>query len=267
MDWETKLISTYFIVCEYSWIFDVYNERFSNNDTPKFTDSEVATVYIFCTMDDFGLESKKAIHGYADRHLRSWFPELPKYEAFSRRVNELGECFRYLTIMVNSNVLWRHSDFHTARPEFLGDSVPIVMAKGVRSTKAKVAKEIANLGYCATKKMNYHGLKLHNLNLMASENKLPHPVLSSLSSASAHDYEVLKMSCYTGLEEASVILTVPILTRGIKHFTNRNMMSQSVPLQNENEDRKDSLQTKNSSILLSVGCDSPLKGISTGLLS
>jgi len=192
MDWETKLISTYFLVCDYSWIFEVYNERFSNNDTPKFTDCEVATVYIFCTMDDLGLDTKKSIHRYADRHLRSWFPNLPKYEAFSSRVNKLNECFRYLALHVNRNILSKHADFGVDRPEFLGDSMPIIMARGAGSFKARVAGEIADSGYCATKKMHYHGLKLHNLNLMASESKLPHPALSTLSSASAHDYEVFK---------------------------------------------------------------------------
>jgi len=192
MDWETKLIATYFLVCDYSWIFEVYNERFSNNNTPKFTDSEVATIYIFCTVDDFKLNTKKSIHAYADRHLRPWFPDLPKYEAFSHRVNELGECFRHLTLHINEDRLSGHHDFGVVRPEFLGDSMPMVMAKGAGSADARVAVEIANSGYCATKGMHYHGLKLHNLNLMASESRLPHPTLSTLSSASAHDYEVFR---------------------------------------------------------------------------
>jgi len=192
MDWETKLVATYFLISEYSWIFEVFNERFGNNNTPKFTDIEVATVYIFCTTDDFSLHTKKAIHKYAKRHLRSWFPCLPKYEAFSYRVNKLSECFRYLNLYINEEKIAKHIDFKGNVLEFSGDSVPIVMAKGKGSVKAKVAKEIANFGYCATKKMHYHGLKLHNLNVIASANKLPHPAISTLSSASAHDYEVFK---------------------------------------------------------------------------
>lgn len=192
MDWETKLIRTYFIVSEYSWIFEVHNERFSNNNTPKFTDIEVASIYIFCTIDDFKLRTKKAIYEYANRHLRSWFPKLPKYEAFNYRVNELNECFRYLAVFINKEKIAQHADFHKEKIEYAGDSMPIVMAKGVRGATAKVATEIANLGYCATKKMYYYGLKLHNLNVVASSNHLPHPALSTLSSASAHDYNVFK---------------------------------------------------------------------------
>jgi len=192
MDWETKLVATYMLICKYAWIFDVYNHRRSNNNTPKFTDEEVATIYLFCTMDDLKLKTKKAIHIYADRHLISWFPQLPKYEAFSGRVNQLSECFRYLTVFINKDILFKHNDFLQTRPEFSGDSMPIVMAKGVRSFDAKVALEIADSGYCATKKMYYHGLKLHNLNLISSSDKLPHPAISTLSSASAHDYQVFK---------------------------------------------------------------------------
>ena len=35
-------------------------------------------------------------------------------------------------------------------------------------------------------------MKLHSLNVVASEAKLPHLMLSTLSRASEHDYEVLK---------------------------------------------------------------------------
>lgn len=192
MDWETKLVATYMLICEYSWIFDIYNQRFSNNNRPKFTDEEVATIYLFCTMDDLNLTTKKAIHLYADRHLRSWFPSLPKYEAFSGRVNQLSECFRHLTASINRDILFKHDDFRYGKPEFTGDSMPIVMAKGARRFDAKVATEIADSGYCATKKMHYYGFKLHNLNLLSSSKKLPYPVISTLAPASVHDYEVFK---------------------------------------------------------------------------
>ena len=192
MDWETKLIKTYFLVSKYAWIFDVFNERFSNNNTPKFTDVEAATIYFFCTTDNFKLDTKKSIHEYANRHLKSWFPDLPKYEAFSYRINQLNDSFRYLAISVNDDYISKHTDFQHNIIEYTGDSMPIVMAKGSRSLSAKVATEIANRGYCATKKMWYHGLKLHSLNVVASEAKLPHPKISTLSSASEHDYEVFK---------------------------------------------------------------------------
>jgi len=206
MDWETKLIKTYFLVSKYSWIFDVFNERFSNNNTPKFTDVEVATIYFFCTIDNLKLDTKKSIYEYANRHLRSWFPDLPKYEAFNYRINKLSDSFRYLAIAVNEDYISKHVDFQRDIIEYVGDSMPIIMAKGSRSLSAKVATEIASRGYCATKKMWYHGLKLHNLNVVASQAQLPHPATSTLSSASKHDYEVFKNDLLPLLQNATCYL-------------------------------------------------------------
>lgn len=202
MDWETKLVKTYFLLCEYSWIFEMCNERFSNNNTPKFTDIEAATIYLFCTTDDLKLKNKKAIHTYAERHLLNWFPDLPKYEAFNYRINKLGECFRYLAVHINQNIMFKHTDYKRNILELLGDSMPIMMAKGPRAINAKVACEIAKHGYCSTKKTYYHGLKLHGFGLMASEAKLPHPFLTTLSSAAEHDYTVCKNEVLPKLRNA-----------------------------------------------------------------
>ena len=206
MEWETNLIKTYFLVSEYFWIFDACNERFSNNNTPKFTDIEVATIYFFCTTDEFGLDTKKVIYSYADRHLRTWFPNLPKYEAFCYRVNQLSEAFRYLAMAINKDYLSQHNDYQNDVIELIGNSLPIMMAKGSRSFSAKVATSIAEQGYCATKKMYYHGLKLHCLNVVASEKKLPHPMFSTLSSAAVHDYEIFKNDLLPNLSHSKCYL-------------------------------------------------------------
>jgi hypothetical protein len=44
----------------------------------------------------------------------------------------------------------------------LVDSLPIVTCKG-RNRKGKVARELADKGFCSTKGMYYYGLKLHAL--------------------------------------------------------------------------------------------------------
>ena len=206
MNWETKLVKTYFLLCEYSWVFDIYNERFSRNNKLKFTDIEVGTIYLFCTTDDFKLTTKKAIHKYANRHLRSWFPDLPKYEAFNHRVNKLSECFRQIANIINEKHISKHTDFQDNVIEFVGDSMPIMMAKGSRSINAKVAKEIAEHGYCATKKTYYHGLKYHALNVVASEPKLPHACLTTIPSAANHDYEVFKNELLPKISHAKCYL-------------------------------------------------------------
>jgi len=206
MDWETKLIKTYFLISKYSWIFEVYNERFSNNNTPKFTDIEAASIYIFCTTDDFKLETKKSIHEYANRHLRSWFPDLPNYEAFNYRINKLSECFRYLGIQIIQDTISQKLEFQYLIREYTGDSMPIIMAKGSRAKRGKVARAIADYGYCATKKMWYYGLKLHNLNVVAEQKTLPHPELSALSGASVHDYDIFKYDLALRIKNAKCYL-------------------------------------------------------------
>lgn len=218
MDWETRLVKTYFLLCRYSWVFDIHNERFSRNDKPKFTDIEAATIYLFCTTDDFKLTTKKAIYAYANRHLRSWFPDLPKYEAFNHRVNKLSECFRHMANLINENQLLKHPDFQNDITEFVGDSMPIMMAKGSRSIKAKVAKEIAKHGYCATKKIYYHGLKFHALNVVASEAKLPHACFTTISSAANHDYEVFKNELLPQIRDAKCYLDSAYLDESNKDY-------------------------------------------------
>ena len=206
MNWEMKLIKTYYLVSDYSWIFKVHNERFSNNKKPSFTDVEVATIYLFCTTDDFKLNTKKSIYDYANRHLKSWFPDLPKYAAFNYRINQLSEAFRYLAININKDYISKHTDFQHNIIEYVGDSMPIIMAKRSRAFSAKVASEIAKQGYCATKKMYYYGLKLHSFNVVASEARLPHPTITHLSSAAAHDYEVFKNDLIPLLNNAKCYL-------------------------------------------------------------
>jgi hypothetical protein len=247
MDWETKLVKTYFLLCKYSWILETCNERFSNNNTPKFTDIEAATIYLVCTTDDLKLKHKKAIYTYANRHLRDWFPDLPKYEAFNYRINKLGECFRYLAIYINQDILFKHTDYQNNIMELLGDSMPIMMAKGpraIRAINARVATEIAKHGYCSTKKTFYHGLKLHGFGLMASEDKLP-PFLTTLSSAADHDYEVCKNEVLPRLCNAICYLDSAYFDKKIKLFINKNTMSQLWLLKKGNEDKNIYLLIKN----------------------
>lgn len=194
MTWEMCLISTYFTVCNYSSELSVHYMRHSNNDSPSFTDEELITIYLYCTTDSFKLHTKKQVYDYANRHLRSWFPQLPNYEAFNSRLNNLSSCFKLLAEKVSPLIYEEKQAFQADILELIADSLPIMLAKNQRSKTAKVAKEIANLGYCATKNMCYHGLKLHGANLMAAEKKLPSMYCCVISQASEHDNTIFKES-------------------------------------------------------------------------
>ena len=119
MTWELNLISTYYLVCEYSSQLFFYNMRHTNNSSPSFTDEEVMTIYLYCTRDAFKLHTQKEIYDYANRHLRSSFPKLPKYEAFNARLNNLGESFRCLTELVTPRLYEEKREFQAPIREFI----------------------------------------------------------------------------------------------------------------------------------------------------
>ncbi len=65
------------------------------------------------------------------------------------------------------------------------------MAKWPRSGAARVAQEVADQGYCSTKRSYYYGVKLHAVALRRTR-RLPLPALLHLSRASQHDLSALR---------------------------------------------------------------------------
>jgi Transposase DDE domain len=192
MTWELNLIATYYAVCSYSNKLAAYTIRQSNNYKPLFTDEEVITIYVFCVMDGFHLSNKKEIHEYADRHLRSWFPLLPNYEAFVQRCNNLCAVMGHLADFVYADICTQKPEYQANIREYIVDSLPIMLAQRQRASNGKVATEIADKGYCATKKTWYHGIKLHASGLMAADARLPILHTVALSAASESDNTIFK---------------------------------------------------------------------------
>jgi hypothetical protein len=184
MDWETELISIFFLVDQHSGEIFSQTERMSPNNAPQFTDTELGTIYLYCTKE--GYRSQKQMHQYASKHLRSWFPALPSYQAFSRRLNRLGSALCALANRLLAAQPSMAAYYAGRKQEAITDSLPIHLAKGTGCARAKVASEIADKGYCSTKKLWYHGIKLHLLGWVIPH-KMPQPAAIILSSASAHD--------------------------------------------------------------------------------
>jgi hypothetical protein len=184
MDWQDKLISTYCIVCHY-WEqgLDEYAKRMSNNQTLKLTDQEIMTIYINGIMNH--RHSIKDIYNFTSDHLRSWFPNLSSYEAFSHRLNQIHGAFSILSEMLLSEGI-KNKINNLKENVLLLDSLPVVMAKAFRSVNAKVAKEIADKGYCASKDLHYHGIKIH-IFAHDVDNSIPFPGIVKLTEASTHD--------------------------------------------------------------------------------
>ena len=125
---ETKLIELYLLICR---LYDtrpvLKQQRLSNNHRPLFTDEELLTIYLFGHMQ--GLTTQRRIYDYTRQHWRAWFPHLPGYQAFNRRLNRLALSFEQLiteTLAFEVARLAAHSDR-------LVDSMPISLAKWPRS--------------------------------------------------------------------------------------------------------------------------------------
>ena len=108
------------------------------------------------------LESRhkvKHIYEFACEYLRDWFPKLPSYEALINRIYRLCEVFKALSETILSDFIPDDCD----QQKNLIDSMPVITCLGKRIPK--VATEIIDKGYCSTKSIYYHGLKLHAFGL------------------------------------------------------------------------------------------------------
>lgn len=193
MDWKDLLISLYFHVCD---AFDkgvlMYTQRYSNNSEslpPCFTDQEAITVYLFGLLQR--QRQVRGVYHYAVDHLQAWFPDLPSYAKFNERLNRLnGALAAFAQQMANQLQLpdWLNGQYLV---DAVVDSFPIIMAKGSRADTAKVAPEVAGKGYCSSKNLWYHGVKLHKLGISVP-GSLPLPQCMLLSAASENDNIVFK---------------------------------------------------------------------------
>lgn len=153
MDWQAKLITLYLSVCaHYRDELWAHNQRMAPYANLRFTDEEVIVIYLFGIIDK--KREVKTIYEYANRHLRDWFPHLPGYHAYVQRLNQVADVFPAL--------LEKYCVQSVPEvPVGLVDSMPIILARHGRRFNAKVAPELANSGYCPTKKLYYYGVKVH----------------------------------------------------------------------------------------------------------
>ncbi|MCS3856489.1 hypothetical protein GGP78_003192 [Salinibacter ruber] len=158
MDTASTLIRIYLFVCQrYRGRLAAMVQRQSNNSAPTFTDEEVLTIYVF------GLIKKRTtiseIHRYAEDHFSGWFPDLPSYQSYNRRLNRLSAVFAPLVEEALSEIGCTKTRKEVVR---IADSMPIMLAKGQPASGAEVASDrLASVGYCFSKDTFYHGVKLH----------------------------------------------------------------------------------------------------------
>lgn len=180
-----KLIKIYQYVCEkYEIELKFICERFSNNNSPEFTDQEVITIYLFSIYEEQKFKLKQ-MHNFAKDYLLSWFPKLTSYVAFTNRLNRLSEAIKRLCSMT----IQAFMPIECSTDFSLLDSMPIITCNGKRN--GKVAQEITDKSFNSTKKLWYYGVKLHALNFY-NKGTLPHPESIVMSKASESDLTIFK---------------------------------------------------------------------------
>lgn len=185
MKTKIKLIAIYLYVCDsYTKHLSLHFQRMSNNNSVAFSDQELLSIYLFCTLQ--GYRQVRAMYDHIKDDWLDWFPQLPSYQAFNRRLNELHQAF----IVLANDLLAEVAQDDICWDMSLVDSMPIMLAKSGRVDDAKVARELADKGYCSTKKMFYHGVKLHVVGFR-QRGSIPVPEYIGISEAAAHDLTVL----------------------------------------------------------------------------
>jgi hypothetical protein len=182
---EQQLIELYLLVCDFYDNQPSLKYQRLSNFKPRCTDQELLTMYLFGHLQ--GHRQQRRIYEYVSFHWREWFPNLPSYQAFNRRLNLLVEGFEQLISSLLSERVARLAP----DADRLVDSLPIMLAKGTRSTGARVAREVADKGFCAIRQSYYYGVKLHAIALRRIR-QLPLPALLHLSRASQHDLSALR---------------------------------------------------------------------------
>jgi hypothetical protein len=178
---ENQLIELYLFICQiYDTRLQTCFQRASNNRNPKFTDQELVCIWFFGHLND--KFNKQQIYNFIKTYWADWFPSLPSYQTFSYRLNLLEQTFQ----SIGAELFARLRVFQTTEHDHLIDSFPVMLASGGHAFRAKVGREIADVGYCAAKKTYFHGVRLHAIATRRFA-CLPDPQQIWLCEASIHD--------------------------------------------------------------------------------
>jgi hypothetical protein len=178
---KNQVIQIYLLVCQ---IYDnqsslKYQRR--SNFKPVFTDQEIITIYLFGQLNE--KFNHRQIHQFIRQYWLDWFPALPSYQAFNRRLNLLSDNFQTLFAHLLNGLNLKPKQFSA---DFLIDSMPVMLALGTRAKRARVAPEIAKTGFCATKQINFYGVRIHLIGKRQA-GTLPTPARIWLREGNVHD--------------------------------------------------------------------------------
>lgn len=161
-------------------------QRLSNNRFPKFSDEECITAYLWGKLE--GRSMRKDVYNFIRDYWHGWFPKLPSYQAFCRRLNNLVPAFQALAEIWSGMLCTQFEE----SVQYIIDSCPIILAKQSRSGSAKVAKDFCDKSYNSSRQEYYYGVKLHSL-VIRRAGSLPVAETLMLSKASVFDLTAVKM--------------------------------------------------------------------------
>jgi len=142
----------------------------------------------------------------------AYFPKLPAYQTFVARLNQLEATFQSLSAALQAQLRVAH----VPEVDQVIDSLPVMLARGGHAYTATVAQAVANVGYCASKKQYFHGLRLHAIAQRRS-GQLPSPQQIWLREASCADVRSLK-------EQAPALPTTTLI--GDKAYADAELRAQ-----------------------------------------
>lgn len=122
---------------------------------PALTDSEVITMEI--VGEFLGYDTDKGIWEYFHRHWQAWFPALGSRSQFARQASDLWRIKQLIQQSLARQLGALEDDVH------LVDGHPMPVCGRTRAARCKRFRDVATLGYCASKKLYYHGLHGHLL--------------------------------------------------------------------------------------------------------
>lgn len=152
--------------------------------------------YVFISISDCrcsriheNKHSKKDIHDFANRYMQSWFPNLPNYANFNVRLNQLQAVILGILPILLQFIENHHIVKNIQEDILLIDAFPIMLCSGKRN--GKVATQIADKTYCASKNAWYYGVKMHTVAKRVTK-KLPFIDFISITKASENDLIAVK---------------------------------------------------------------------------
>ena len=162
------------------------SQRLSNNFCPKFSDEECIAIYLW------GIANQKfdvtAAYNFIKEYWGEWFPRLPAYQNFNRRICNLCGVFEQIASML---ITGSGIDFSCI--DYILDSMPVIVAKETRSNTAVTANEICDKGYCSSKGEYYYGVKLHAL-VQKQHQTLPNLFATWVTPASHFDLSAARQT-------------------------------------------------------------------------